>query len=84
MRTTITLESDVEALLKKFMHERDLSFKEAVNLALRTGLAGPRTRADYSFPSADMGEPLVPLEHALQLAASLEDEEVVRKLSSGR
>ena len=38
MRTTITLDSDVEALLNKFMHERGLSFKESVNGLLRASL----------------------------------------------
>ena len=34
MRTTITLEPDVEALLKRTMRERGLTFKEAVNDAV--------------------------------------------------
>ncbi len=34
----ITLDSDVEALVKRLMRERGLSFKEAVNTAIRAGL----------------------------------------------
>jgi len=56
MRTTITLDSDVEALLKRLMRERGLSFKEAVNASLRKGLA-PKPRADLSFPTFDLGVP---------------------------
>jgi hypothetical protein len=85
MRTTITLDSDVEALLNKMMTERGLTFKEAVNGLLRSALArstdGP---VDFSFPTYEMGEPTVPLEHALRVAADLEDEEIIRKLSVGR
>lgn len=84
MRTTVTLDSDVEALLKKFMDERGLSFKESVNSLLRTSLLPDLPQADYSFQTYDLGEPLVPLERALQLAGDLEDEEIARKLSVGR
>jgi Arc/MetJ family transcription regulator len=38
MRTTITIDADVEALLKKVMRERELSFKETVNSCLRAAL----------------------------------------------
>ena len=84
MRTTITLDSDVEALLNKFMHERGLSFKESVNGLLRASLLPEGPRPDYSFQTYDLGEPAVPLERALQLAGDLEDEEIARKLTVGR
>jgi hypothetical protein len=84
MRTTITLDSDVEALLKKFMKERGISFKESVNSLLRASLLPNESRADYSFQTYDLGEPSVPLERALRLASDLEDEEITRKLSAGR
>jgi hypothetical protein len=38
MRTTITLDPDVDALVKKLMAERGLSFKQAVNSLLRSAL----------------------------------------------
>jgi hypothetical protein len=44
MRTTVTLDPDVEQLLRDSMQRRRLSFKEALNQAIRTGLsnaAGP-------------------------------------------
>ncbi len=83
MRTTITLDSDVEALLKKVMRERGLSFKEAVNTSLRVGLA-PKVRADVTFPVYDLGVASVDTVHAGQLAAALEDDEITREMSTGR
>ena len=39
MRTTVTLDRDVNRLLKEEMHRTRKSFKETVNSAIRTGLA---------------------------------------------
>ena len=83
MRTTLTLDSDVEALLKKLMRERGLSFKEAVNSSLRRALVS-QSRADVSFPTFAMGQPLLDVVHASRLAADLEDEDIIRELSVGR
>lgn len=38
MRTTLTLEPDVAAMLKKRVAKGDVSFKQAVNDAMRRGL----------------------------------------------
>jgi hypothetical protein len=76
----VTLEPDVEALVRDLMRDRGLSFKEAVNHAIRVGLA-PRDRAACDTPTRDMGTPSVPLEKALELAGALEDEELLRKMS---
>lgn len=54
MRTTITLDPDVEALVGKAMRERKLSFKAAVNDALRRGLAVD-TRDEYHSPTRNLG-----------------------------
>ena len=40
MRTTITLEEDVERLLREAMHRSRKSFKETLNAAVRAGLGG--------------------------------------------
>jgi hypothetical protein len=80
MRTTLTLDPDVHVLLRKLMRERGLSFKGAVNFAIRAGLAiGSDTPAQT--PTFDLGAPRVPLERALRLAGELEDEELIRKLA---
>jgi hypothetical protein len=84
MRTTVTLDPDVEALLRKVMRERGISFKAALNQAIRDGLAKApllRPRA-YRQKTRRMGyRPDLPLDKALSLAASIEDEEIARKLS---
>ena len=84
MRTTVTLDPDTEALLRAAMRERGLSFKEALNLAIRTGL-GPtasRRQRKYRLPTFRMGfRPEINLDKAIALAAAMEDEEIARKLS---
>lgn len=39
MRTTVTLDEDVERLLREAMHRSKCGFKEALNAAVRAGLA---------------------------------------------
>ncbi len=83
MRTTVTLEPDVSDLLERLMRERKLTFKEALNFAVRAALS-PSPQTGFSTPTFSMGKPTVPLDKALQLAAELEDEEIIRKLAAGR
>lgn len=84
MRTTLTLDPDVEALVRKLMRERGLSFKEAVNSALRAALSPTQKgRRRFHTPEFSMGEPAVPLDHALRVAAELEDSELRRRLAVG-
>jgi hypothetical protein len=40
MRTTVTLDKDVERMLRDAMHRSRKSFKQTLNAALRNGLAG--------------------------------------------
>ena len=83
MRTTVTLEPDVEAMVKRLMRERRLSFKQAVNEAIRAGLAPGERSGDYRTPTFAMGHhPQVPLDKALRLAGELEDEELARRLAA--
>jgi len=84
MRTTITLDPDVEALVKRAMRERGLSFKEAVNSGLRASLSSAASPADYAFSTFDLGVPSLDLLHALRLASDLEDEETAREMTVGR
>ncbi|MBI2704878.1 MAG: antitoxin [Actinobacteria bacterium] len=83
MRTTVTLDPDTEQLVRKRMAERNVSFKVALNDAIREGLARPRRRASFRTPTAALGLPTVNLDRALQLASELEDEELVRKQRRG-
>ncbi|MDX2151921.1 MAG: hypothetical protein SFV54_14375 [Bryobacteraceae bacterium] len=83
MRTTITLEPDVQALIRAAMKERGISFKEAVNSAVRAGLtqAKPRRRS-FVQKSYSLGrEQNFRWDKALEAAAAIEDEELSRKLS---
>ena len=82
MRTTVTLDPDVVEQLKAHARRRDVSFKEALNSAVRAGFAAERGgRRPYRTPSRAMHvRPGVDLNKALELAAMLEDEEILRKL----
>jgi hypothetical protein len=83
MRTTVTLEPDVEALVRKLMRERGMSFKEAVNDAIRRGLASRPAGDRFETPTYSMGfDPSIPWDNALRLAGELEDEELSRRLAS--
>lgn len=55
MRTTLTLDDDVASLLRQVVHESGLSFKEAVNQALRRGLVARPDPRPLSFPTKRMG-----------------------------
>jgi hypothetical protein len=45
MRTTVTLEKDVERMLRDAMHRSRKSFKETLNASLRAGLGGKPAQA---------------------------------------
>lgn len=86
MRTTLTLDDDVAALLRQRAKERGVSFKEVVNDALRNGLTAelPRPRR-FRVQAHNMGaQPGINFDKALQLAADLEDEEILRKMALGK
>ena len=82
MRTTVTLDDDTEQLLRRRMRERGISFKKALNEAIRDGLEKPGDRAPFRTATAPMGTSSVNLDRALQLVAELEDDELVRKMRS--
>ena len=80
----MTLDPDVEAQLRSLMKERGMTFKEALNSMLRAGLQARPGRAPRKFRQRTfrMGfQPEAVLDKALTIAAALEDEEIVRKLS---
>lgn len=81
MRTTVTLDPDVAAKLHEFASSRGLSFKEALNSAVRAGLTQSRTAKPYHTPSRPLGVRTgVDLDKALHLAGDTEDAEIMRKL----
>jgi hypothetical protein len=83
MRTTVTLDPDVEALIRGVMKERGWSFKEALNSALRAGLTqtGPGKRHFVQKTFGLGPEQNFRWDKALAAADAIEDEELSRKLS---
>lgn len=63
--------------------QRKQPLKAIVNQALRAGLEvlqEPKAKRPFKSPTFSMGQPRVSLDKAHALAASLEDEELTRKL----
>jgi hypothetical protein len=82
MRTTVTLDPDVVAALRRVAHERGTSFKAVLNDAVRRGLSGEPARRRYRTPSRDLGlRPGFDIDKALTLVAVDEDVETLRKLA---
>ncbi len=83
MRTTVTLDPDVERSLRTVMRERGVSFKEALNDSARKGLQGEKRRRSGRFVqksfSMGAGQELR-WDKALAIAEAMEDEELSRKL----
>ena len=63
MRTTLTLDKDVAAVIERLRKARDASLKDIVNEALREGLrhmsAPPRRQASFRTGSVDLGRCLL-------------------------
>ncbi len=82
MRTTVTLDPDTEQLIRRRMRERNQSFKDAVNDAIRTGTTNQRDPQLFVTQTAALGTSRVNLDRSLQIAADLEDDELIRKMRS--
>ena len=84
MRTTLALADDILRDLRAFAQSRGVSLTKAANSVLRVGLATvndpSRRRRRYVEDVVDLGVPTVDLDRALLIAASLEDEQTLRKL----
>lgn len=82
MRTTVSLDPDLAARLRRLARERGVSFKETLNSVLRRGLSEEGdTSRPYRLQTRPMRlRPGVDLDKALRLAAELEDAETIRKL----
>lgn len=79
MRTTVTFDEDTYALIQRRMKEKRISFKQAVNDAVRTGLTGGEKRERWTFPTYDMGKPLLDLTHTGRLLDELDVEQFLEK-----
>ena len=84
MRTTITIDDDLMSELKKRAYETGTPLKEVINNVLRYGLKVSKKLSKgekYTCPEYSLGNPShYDLDHALELAGSLETEEIVRKI----
>ena len=79
----MTLDDDVAARLKRVARERGISFKEALNRAVRAGLGGEQGAAPTAFATASRPLGLragIDLTKALSAASAMEDEELIRRL----
>jgi hypothetical protein len=80
MRTTLTLEDDVAALLTRAQKSRKTSFKRLINEALRRGLQamntlGPKKKKVYTR-TYNVGKVLVPnLDNISEVLAPAEGED---------
>jgi hypothetical protein len=84
MRTTVTLDPDTEALIAELMRRDGLTFKAAVNQAIRVGLTR-RAGVPFRQRTFRMGfNPAIPYDKALRLAGELEDQEIMRELAHGK
>lgn len=83
MRTTVTLDADTEAAVRRLMAQRGVSFKRALNDAIRAGaMAGSDARGSYTR-ARNLGAPTVDITHALRIAADAEDEELIERMRRG-
>jgi hypothetical protein len=84
VRTTVTLDPDTERIIRNIMRERGVSFKHALNDAIRAGLAPPKRNGTRRFrqKTYSLGaEQNFRWDKALAVADAIEDEELSRKLS---
>jgi hypothetical protein len=82
MRTTVTLDPDVERLIRHAMRKRTLSFKQALNEAVRIGLCGkePKRAQKFAQKTFRLGEAQAfRWDKALAVADSIEDEDLRRR-----
>jgi hypothetical protein len=87
MRATLTIDPDNAARLEKLRKDGDLTFKEAVNRALRDGLdkleAPKRARKPFRTRVFDGGEPRFNSPEELkELRNKVQWEEDIRKLGA--
>lgn len=83
MRTTVTLDADTEQIVRRLMAERGVTFKQALNDAIRNGVRATSDREPFRTQTASMGRSAVNLDRALTVAGDLEDDELLRRMRLG-
>jgi len=88
MRTTLTIDDDLAALLKQRARELGLPFKEVVNRMIRAGLGGAAKRrrgsAPKTVPHSFGFKPGIDLDKLSQLADELEAEALAESMEKTR
>ncbi|MCG3189705.1 MAG: Antitoxin VapB33 [Burkholderiaceae bacterium] len=80
MRTTVTLDADVQRLLKDAEHRTGRPFKQVLNDAVRAGLGRGSARAPaFRQPVFSLGRSRVDLTKATALAGELEDQAAIAR-----
>ena len=85
MRTTVRLDDDLIRELRRRATAEKRSLTQTINGLLRVALKTSQTpRASRTFrqKTLHMGAPAFDLDKALQMAADLETEEILRKLAA--
>jgi hypothetical protein len=60
MRTTVRLDPDIEAAIRRVRQEQPMSISDAVNVLARRGLEAPRrTRRPFTQKTVSLGRELV-------------------------
>ena len=83
MRTTVTLDSDTEQIVRQRMLERRVSFKQALNDLVREGRGSAGGLNQFRTTTRSLGRAKVGLDKALRLAGELEDGELASRLEAG-
>ncbi len=85
MRSTFRIDDDLLVELKEQARKEKLSLTRLVNRVLRTGMRADRgggaRRTRYREAAQAMGVPRVDLRKALALAGTMEDDEIMRKMT---
>ena len=85
MRSTVRIDDDLMTAIRSQAHGEGLSITRMLNRVVRAGLEALDRREDqqeiYEQRTFRMGRPRFDLDKALALATTLEDEEILRKMS---
>ena len=86
MKSKVRIDDDLMAELRSRARVEQMSVTRTLNRVIRAGLAASNRpcedRERYQEAPVRMGRPRVEIDKALALAAALEDDEVIRKMSS--
>lgn len=80
----MTLDADTEFVVRQLMQRRGISFKQALNDAIRAGSRESAAPKEFRTQVRHLGVPTVNLDRALQLVGELEDEEMLRRMRNGQ